>query len=85
MTSAASAEEAWALIEGGFAPDLLVTDHVMPGMTGGELATAVRRRSTTTKVLVISGYAEEGGIPASLARLTKPFVQADLAAALRQL
>ncbi len=85
VTSAASAEEAWALIEGGFAPDLLVTDHVMPGMTGGELATAVCRRSTTTKVLVISGYAEEGGIPASLARLTKPFVQADLAAALRQL
>ncbi|WP_185206134.1 MHYT domain-containing protein [Sphingomonas sp. NBWT7] len=85
VTSAASAEEAWGLIERGFAPDLLVTDHVMPGMTGGELAAAVRDRTTATKVLIISGYAEEGGIPATLSRLTKPFVQADLAAALRRL
>ena len=82
VTTATSGVEAWALIEQGFAPDLLITDHVMPGMTGTELAHAVRQRSPALRVLVISGYAEESGIDPKLPRLTKPFLQADLAAQL---
>lgn len=85
VSSAASGAEALALVEDGLNPEVLVTDHVMPGMTGTELAAEVRRRLPAIKILVISGYAEEGGIDPVLARLTKPFLQADLAAALSNL
>jgi CheY-like chemotaxis protein len=33
-----------AAAEGGLQPDLLVTDHLMPGMTGTDLAREVRAR-----------------------------------------
>lgn len=82
VTTAASALEAWTSIENGFEPDLLVTDHVMPGMTGTELARRARERLPDMQVLVVSGYAEEAGIDPDLPRLTKPFRSADLQAAL---
>jgi PAS domain S-box-containing protein len=82
---AVSAKAALEAIEGGFQPDLLVTDHLMPGMTGVELAKAVRARHCVTKILIISGFAEVGGIDPSLPRLTKPFLQSDLAAAIADL
>lgn len=74
-----SAEEALRLVDGGVQFDMLVTDHLMPGMTGTALARAVRERRPGTRVLVISGYAEADGIAPDLPRLTKPFRQADLA------
>lgn len=85
VTTSASAVEALSLIEQGLSPSLLITDHVMPGMTGTELAHAVRQRLDAVRILVISGYAEETGIDPDLPRLTKPFLQADLAAALADL
>jgi PAS domain S-box-containing protein len=42
--------------------DLLVTDIVMPGMSGMELADALRSRSPDLKVLFMSGYAERDRI-----------------------
>ncbi len=69
-------------IDSGLEPDLLITDHLMPGMTGVELAHLVRTRRPQTKILVISGFSEVDGIESSLARLTKSFVQGDLEAAL---
>jgi hypothetical protein len=45
----------------------------------------VRERRPQTKILIISGFAEVDGIDPSLPRLTKPFVQSDLAAALADL
>jgi PAS domain S-box-containing protein len=80
-----SAEAALQAIDSGLEPDLLITDHLMPGMTGVELAHLVRSRRPQTKILVISGFSEVEGIESSLARLTKPFVQGDLEAALAQL
>ena len=65
--------------------DLLVTDHLMPGITGTELIDRVRAWRPDMRVLVVSGYAEMGGIPADLPRLTKPFKQSDLAVSLAQL
>jgi CheY-like chemotaxis protein len=62
--------------------DLLVTDHLMPGMTGTELAQVTRRRFPKLKVLIVSGYADSQGLDASYTRLTKPFRQAELVAAL---
>jgi CheY-like chemotaxis protein len=85
VTEASSAEEALRLLEAGPAPDLIVTDHLMPGMTGTELAWTVRRGAGAPPVLLISGYAEDVGIPSDLPRLTKPFRRDELAAALGEL
>jgi PAS domain S-box-containing protein len=81
----ASAEAALRTIEAGFRPSLLITDHLMPGMTGVELALAVKARWPQTKILIVSGFAEFDGIDLSLPRLTKPFVQSELAAAVAAL
>ncbi len=43
-------------------PSRLITDHLMPGMTGGELAHAVRARRPETKILIVWGYAEGDGL-----------------------
>jgi PAS domain S-box-containing protein len=80
VLEATSAEEALKLIDRGASVDLLVTDHLMPGMTGVDLVHAVRERQPSTPVLIISGFAEAEGIAPDLPRLTKPFRQSDLAA-----
>lgn len=53
--------------------DFLVTDHLMPGMNGTDLARRVRELCPGVGVLIISGYAELEGIPTDLPRLAKPF------------
>ncbi|MCP3731538.1 PAS domain-containing protein [Sphingomonas sp. MG17] len=85
VSQAGSAIEAWQMIEQGLVPDVLVSDHLMPDMTGTQLALRVRERLPDTRLLIISGYADAAGIEPQLARLTKPFRQADLAASLRDL
>jgi CheY-like chemotaxis protein len=85
VVEAASAEEALRLLHGGLQPDLLVTDHLMPGMNGTDLAHAVRAERPGTQVLIVSGYAEAEGIAPDLPRLTKPFRNADLTASLSML
>jgi signal transduction histidine kinase/CheY-like chemotaxis protein len=82
---ASSAEDALAALDSGLAPDLLITDHLMPGMTGVELAYAVQARHPATKILIVSGFAEVEGIDPALPRLTKPFVQSELAFAMAEL
>src|SRR5205085_10045551 len=85
VLEAASAGEALALMDGGVGVDLLVSDHLMPGMTGADLARRVRDRWPGVPVLIITGYAEVEAIAADLPRLVKPFRQADLAQALSRL
>lgn len=77
-----SAEQALELAIDGEPFDLLVTDHLMPGMTGTELARTVQERHPRTDVLVISGYADLEGLAPDLPRLSKPFRRDELAAAL---
>jgi PAS domain S-box-containing protein len=77
-----SPEAALAAIDGGLEPDILITDHLMPGMSGVELAYAVRGRCPDARILIISGFAEVESLDATLPRLSKPFVQSDLATAL---
>lgn len=80
-----SADAALRLVDAGLAPDLLITDHLMPGSTGVELARLMKARRPQTKILLVSGFAGLEGIDPALARLTKPFIQSDLAAAITDL
>lgn len=79
VVEAASAGEALTLLEGGLGADMLLTDHLMPGMTGTELAREARERWPDCPVLLISGFAEADGVAPELPRLIKPFRQAELA------
>jgi PAS domain S-box-containing protein len=85
VTEAGSAEEALRLLDGGLDADMLVSDHLMPGMTGADLARAFLKRRPGAPVLIVSGYAEAEGMAPDLPRLTKPFRQADLAASMAAL
>jgi PAS domain S-box-containing protein len=85
VREAPSPEAALCAIRSGLTPDILVTDHLMPGMTGVELAYAVQGLLPSARALIISGFAEVESLDASLNRLAKPFIQRDLADALAQL
>jgi CheY-like chemotaxis protein len=82
VREARSGEEALRLIDDGLDFKVLVTDHLMPGMTGVDLIRALRLRRPAAHALIISGFAETDSIAPDLPRLAKPFRQADLAAAL---
>jgi signal transduction histidine kinase len=69
--------------------DLLVTDVVMPGLSGPNLAALLVQENPTLKVLYMSGYTEDatavhgsfwGGVPL----LQKPFTPSQLAERVRQ-
>jgi signal transduction histidine kinase len=62
--------------------DLVVTDHLMPGMTGADLARQVQAVRPKLAILIISGYAEVEDLAPDLPRLMKPFREAELATAL---
>jgi PAS domain S-box-containing protein len=65
--------------------DLLLTDVVMPTMNGQELAKRITASRKTTKVLYMSGYAEEfAELNAGTLFLQKPFTPSTLAAKLRE-
>jgi PAS domain S-box-containing protein len=85
VREAESGEAALSLVAQGLTPDLLVTDHLMPGMTGVDLASTLRAQFPELPVLVVSGYAEVEGLTSGLPRLTKPFRSAELAASLASL
>ena len=78
VVEADSGADALALIDLR-APDLVITDHLMPGLSGTDLALILAAERPGLPVLIVSGYAELDGLPADLPRLTKPFRQADLA------
>lgn len=68
---------------------LLVTDVVMPGMNGPELAGRVSRLAPGVRVLFVSGHTEDTLLRQDAARdriwfLSKPFTGADLLAMVRQ-
>ncbi len=76
---ASSSEEALDILANGPLVDMLLTDHLMPGMSSGALAYEVRKRWPLIRTVVISGYAEDDGVAPDLLRLNKPFRQSELA------
>ena len=80
VVQASSGAAALQLLREGASVELLVTDYLMPGMNGVELARHARALLPGLGVLVISGYSTIAeGVGADLPRLAKPFRQADLA------
>jgi signal transduction histidine kinase/CheY-like chemotaxis protein len=90
VTTAASGEEALAMCRAAPAPfDLLLTDVVMPGMTGSELADVVRIQSPETRILFMSGYSDgavldHGVMQSEATLLRKPFSRKTLSARVRE-
>ncbi|TWI64078.1 signal transduction histidine kinase [Bradyrhizobium huanghuaihaiense] len=85
VVEATSAEDALQRVREGLRPNLLVTDHLMPGMSGTDLGRALRSQYPELQILVVSGYANNEGIAPDLSRLTKPFRSDELAASLANL
>ncbi|RZI76912.1 MAG: PAS domain S-box protein [Pseudomonas sp.] len=85
VLEAHSAEEALRMLESDTRIDIVVTDHLMPGMTGTDLARHVQSTRPELPILLVSGYAELEGIDAKIPRLTKPFRKDELSATLTSL
>jgi CheY-like chemotaxis protein len=85
VIEAASAEEALSLLDREPRIDGVITDRLMPGMSGVELAHAIRAKRPGIPILLLSGFAAAEGMAVELPLLTKPFRQSNLAKALAAL
>jgi CheY-like chemotaxis protein len=66
--------------------DLIVSDHLMPGISGADLLREAQRLRADLPVLLVTGYTNMIQGPGSeLPRLPKPFRQADLATRVAEL
>ena len=88
VRDAANAEQALKILDDPAPVDLLLTDVVMPGMNGRNLAEAARLRRPGLKVLYMTGYSRnaivhQGRLDAGVALMQKPFSQNVLAARVR--
>jgi len=90
VTCASGAEALGVLADDGFVPiDLLLTDLVMPGMSGRELAERVVSTRPSVQVLFTSGYSEDAALYRSVADreahfLPKPYTVHDLSSRVRE-
>jgi PAS domain S-box-containing protein len=89
VLAAASPAEAIASAKGAGRIDLLVTDVIMPGMNGREMARLLAAERPRMRVLYMSGYtdaaiAQQGILPPGQAFLSKPFTPDLLARKVRE-
>jgi DNA-binding response OmpR family regulator len=92
VTQAEDGQEALRLLENGYVPDLLITDSLMPRMTGLELVRSIRSspNADLSKLPVIMLTSRQGehdvieGLQTGLDDyVTKPFSPDELAARVR--
>jgi PAS domain S-box-containing protein len=90
VAAASGGREALEIVERSAPFDLLLTDVVMPGLSGPELSARLRERATGLTVLYMSGYTDDVLDPSELADpttgfLRKPFSNAELVSRAREL
>jgi CheY-like chemotaxis protein len=91
VLSAHDAVSALGLIEAGdIRIDLLLTDVVLPGMNGRQLAEQAKKKRPDLKVLFTTGYSRnaivhQGRLDPGVAMIQKPITQDGLAARIRDL
>ncbi|WP_454876350.1 PAS domain S-box protein [Pseudomonas farris] len=79
VISAASGAQALELFDSEHDVDLVITDMVMPKMSGAQLAQAIRVIRPHLPIILATGYAERlEGFATRLPRLSKPFTQLNL-------
>lgn len=81
IVQAASAEEALRIAGEGDLPfDMVLTDVVMPGLSGVQLARRLNRRWPDLPIVLVSGFSEElaSGYGAQYELLRKPFTRGAL-------
>jgi PAS domain S-box-containing protein len=88
VKTAEDGSDALALLEGGLRPHLILTDVMMPRMSGPALAEAVLARDPTMPVVFMSGFAREellqdGMLGHDHPLVHKPFTLNDLLAAVQ--
>jgi PAS domain S-box-containing protein len=83
VVEATSGRQALEILQAGAKADLVMTDQVMPNMTGLQLAAELKRLWPDLPVLLATGYAERRElVSAGLPLLHKPFGQNVLAGAI---
>jgi two-component system cell cycle sensor histidine kinase/response regulator CckA len=81
VVAASSGAEALDLAAEGGPPELLLTDVVMPGLSGGEVFEALRERAPGLRALFMSGYSDEAVVREGVRDGTAVFLQKPFAAA----
>jgi CheY-like chemotaxis protein len=90
VAEARDGREAWAWLRRvEWDVDVVLTDVVMPGLTGTELAALVRERCPDLPVVLMSGFSDDDLLARGLRLshgllLTKPFTEATLLTRVRQ-
>lgn len=83
VTTASSAQLALEALRRTPAIDLVISDQIMPGMTGMQLFEVLRRKHPGLSLVLVSGFSDlPTGVPA-VRRLAKPFDQQQLAEAIQ--
>jgi signal transduction histidine kinase len=78
-----SGAEALEVMRSGQPIDVVITDHAMPGMTGGQLAEAIHKLIPGMPIILATGFADlPGSYAKDLPRLSKPYGPDELAQAL---
>ncbi|MGA9011794.1 MAG: PAS domain S-box protein [Acetobacteraceae bacterium] len=83
VVEANSGRQALAILRQPVSIDLVITDQAMPRMTGLQLITEIKSEWPDLPIILATGYAELPPEGASFPRLAKPFMQHDLAAAVK--
>jgi len=89
VLTASNAEEAYRLFDDNASIDVLLTDVVMPGTSGPDLAKRLVEKREALRVIYMSGYTEDaivhhGVLNPGIALLHKPFTNESLGRKLRE-